>query len=299
MRKKFFKKAVVAAMSVMMLGSALTVHAEDGVYTVKKGDNLSKIAKEVYGSREEWKTIYEANKGIIKDANTLYAGQQLVLPGKSTGGTTEIPTDTSAETTAEQSTAPMSAVSGRLRDIEIYWDYDVDKMDYVYTGSREGTVDVTISNTASFGNPEYWVPIVPLPAAPAGYEWKEVDLLYVSDTLDSPSSYYYTTGLDIEGLDQIVTSNKKPDNWTYTEDEHIEYETYDFEFNYNGTTYTECKFYERCIKEISEDGVLAMQVMLLLPKEYDGSVVYTAYGAGIADQNIVRYPEEAVSFVIQ
>lgn len=57
-------------------------------------------------------------------------------------------------------------------------------------------------------------------AAPAGYEWKEVDLLYISDTLDSLSSYYYTTELYIEGLSQTVTSNEKPDNWTYTGDEH-------------------------------------------------------------------------------
>lgn len=98
MRKKILKKAVVAAMSVLMLGSALTVHAEDGVYTVKRGDNLSKIAKEVYGSRAEWKTIYEANKGIIKDANMLYAGQQLVLPGQTIG--TETTTETATDTTS-------------------------------------------------------------------------------------------------------------------------------------------------------------------------------------------------------
>lgn len=115
MRKKHLKKLIVTAMAVMMFGSVLTVHAEDSVYTVKSGDNLSKIAKDVYGSREEWKTIYEANKGIIKNANILYAGQQLVLPGKSTG----MATDTSAETTAD--TAAANTSGARLVKAVWYW----------------------------------------------------------------------------------------------------------------------------------------------------------------------------------
>lgn len=131
MQKKRFKKLVVMAMAVMMLGSVLTVHAEDGVYTVKRGDNLSKIAKEVYGSREEWKTIYEANKGIIKNADILYAGQQLVLPGKSTGTVTETTTDTSAETTAD--TAAANTSGARLVKAVWYWNNAMGvRADYAY-----------------------------------------------------------------------------------------------------------------------------------------------------------------------
>lgn len=50
------------------------------MYTVKKGDSLSKIAKEFYGDMKEWKKIYEANRDQIKDPNLIQIGQELVIP---------------------------------------------------------------------------------------------------------------------------------------------------------------------------------------------------------------------------
>ena len=50
------------------------------VYVTKPGDNLAKIAKEVYGDRNLWKDIYEQNKELIKNPNVIYAIMQLVLP---------------------------------------------------------------------------------------------------------------------------------------------------------------------------------------------------------------------------
>lgn len=50
-------------------------------YTVVKGDSLWKIAKSVYGKGSMWKTIYEANKDIIKNPNLIYVGQVLEIPG--------------------------------------------------------------------------------------------------------------------------------------------------------------------------------------------------------------------------
>ncbi len=51
-------------------------------YTVKKGDTLSKIAREFYGisSPEVWKLIQEANKDLIKDVNLIYPGQVFKIP---------------------------------------------------------------------------------------------------------------------------------------------------------------------------------------------------------------------------
>lgn len=49
-------------------------------YTVVKGDNLSKIATSVYGNANKWRTIYEANKDIIKDPNLIHPGQVLKIP---------------------------------------------------------------------------------------------------------------------------------------------------------------------------------------------------------------------------
>jgi nucleoid-associated protein YgaU len=49
-------------------------------YVVKKGDSLSKIAKEVYGSARQWKKIYEANKDKIKNPDLIHPGQEFIIP---------------------------------------------------------------------------------------------------------------------------------------------------------------------------------------------------------------------------
>ncbi|MBK7711524.1 MAG: peptidoglycan-binding protein LysM [Bacteroidales bacterium] len=53
---------------------------EKQFYTVKKGDYLSKIAKEVYGNAGKYKNIFEANKPMLKDPDLIYPGQVLVIP---------------------------------------------------------------------------------------------------------------------------------------------------------------------------------------------------------------------------
>ncbi len=54
--------------------------SEKQFYTVKKGDYLSKIAKEVYGNANKYNIIFEANKPMLKDPNLIYPGQVLVIP---------------------------------------------------------------------------------------------------------------------------------------------------------------------------------------------------------------------------
>ena len=53
---------------------------EKQYYTVKKGDYLSKIAKEVYGDARKYNIIFEANKPMLKDPALIYPGQVLVIP---------------------------------------------------------------------------------------------------------------------------------------------------------------------------------------------------------------------------
>ena len=50
-------------------------------YIVVKGDSLSKIAKREYGDANKWRTIYEANRDLIKDPDLIYPGQELKVPG--------------------------------------------------------------------------------------------------------------------------------------------------------------------------------------------------------------------------
>lgn len=49
-------------------------------YTVKSGDSLSKIAKQLYGDAQDWHKIHQANLDQIKDPNLIHPGQKLVIP---------------------------------------------------------------------------------------------------------------------------------------------------------------------------------------------------------------------------
>ena len=52
----------------------------EGVYTVVRGDNLSKIAHIQYGDSSMWRVIYEANRDLISNPNQIWPGQVLVIP---------------------------------------------------------------------------------------------------------------------------------------------------------------------------------------------------------------------------
>ncbi len=49
-------------------------------YTVKSGDSLSKIAKQLYGDSNAWHKIHQANLDQIKDPNLIHPGQKFVIP---------------------------------------------------------------------------------------------------------------------------------------------------------------------------------------------------------------------------
>jgi nucleoid-associated protein YgaU len=50
-------------------------------YTVKAGDSLSKIAKELYGNASDWKKIHAANSDLIRDPDKIQPGWTLQIPG--------------------------------------------------------------------------------------------------------------------------------------------------------------------------------------------------------------------------
>ena len=57
-----------------------TPEAESKFYTVKSGDNLSKISKEFYGDANQYQKIFEANKPMLKSPDKIYPGQVLRVP---------------------------------------------------------------------------------------------------------------------------------------------------------------------------------------------------------------------------
>ena len=54
--------------------------AESKFYTVKSGDNLSKISKEFYGDANHYNKIFEANRPLLKNVDDIYPGQMLRIP---------------------------------------------------------------------------------------------------------------------------------------------------------------------------------------------------------------------------
>lgn len=53
---------------------------ESKFYTVKSGDNLSKISKEVYGDPNKYQKIFEANQPLLTHPDKIYPGQVLRIP---------------------------------------------------------------------------------------------------------------------------------------------------------------------------------------------------------------------------
>ena len=68
--------------------TAGTAHAADAydaapslrTHVVKKGDTLSTIAEQVYGTAGRWTDIYAANRDVLEDPDCIRAGQVLQLP---------------------------------------------------------------------------------------------------------------------------------------------------------------------------------------------------------------------------
>ena len=51
-------------------------------YTVKSGDNLSKISKQFYGDSNEYMRIFYANRDKLNDPDKIQVGQQLTIPSE-------------------------------------------------------------------------------------------------------------------------------------------------------------------------------------------------------------------------
>ncbi|QOY63721.1 peptidoglycan-binding protein LysM [Lysobacter sp. H21R4] len=77
--------AAAPATTATQPASAASTNAEatgwaSRTYTVKSGDSLSKIAKEMYGDASKYPQIFEANKPMLTDPDKIYPGQVLRVP---------------------------------------------------------------------------------------------------------------------------------------------------------------------------------------------------------------------------
>ena len=73
----------VAGVSAVQDNISVTNPEPESIFhEVKRGDTLSKIAKEVYGDPMRYPEIFEANKPMLSDPDKIYPGQILRIPVK-------------------------------------------------------------------------------------------------------------------------------------------------------------------------------------------------------------------------
>lgn len=106
MKKKVLKRLAAFSVAMTLMFSSMTAFAAETTYTTKTGDNLSKIAKELYGDANKWRDIYECNKDQIKDPNLIWSNQILVIPDLGITTQTPIPTIETPAIIPETTTTP-------------------------------------------------------------------------------------------------------------------------------------------------------------------------------------------------
>ena len=53
-----------------------------GIYTVQKGDSLSKIAKSLFGDPMRYPEIFNLNRDVVTNPDLIKVGQKLKLPNR-------------------------------------------------------------------------------------------------------------------------------------------------------------------------------------------------------------------------
>ncbi len=62
----------------------ITVQKTDiyGVWEVRPGDSLSKIAKSAYDDAGQYQRIFNANTHVLTDPSVIHPGQKLIIPNR-------------------------------------------------------------------------------------------------------------------------------------------------------------------------------------------------------------------------
>ena len=105
--KKNYKLLVGISIIFICLLIYTSVGCADTTHTVKKGDTLSKISKMYYNKASAWETVYEANRGLVRDPGKIKIGWILKIPisnkksiAKTSRGDTSIPRSINFKVTA-------------------------------------------------------------------------------------------------------------------------------------------------------------------------------------------------------
>lgn len=75
--------AAAAAVSLPTVAAATPVSvpaSSERIHVVASGDTLSSMAKKYYGDASKWQKILDANKDVLKSAESLQVAQKLKIP---------------------------------------------------------------------------------------------------------------------------------------------------------------------------------------------------------------------------
>ncbi|MBV9794424.1 MAG: LysM peptidoglycan-binding domain-containing protein [Actinobacteria bacterium] len=111
--------AVYARTDAVVVHQEKTEKAEPSrTYTVARGDTLSSIARRFYGHAADWNRLYQANRSIISDPNTIFVGQVLRIPGTATASSPA----PGAPAPATVTTSSMLSGTLNCRELEDLWE---------------------------------------------------------------------------------------------------------------------------------------------------------------------------------
>jgi len=91
-------------------------------YTVRSGDTLSSIASSVYGDSGDWSEIYQANTSKIQNADLIYPGEVLTIPGTASQSSSSESSGSSESTASSASTSSGDSASASASDSTYYGD---------------------------------------------------------------------------------------------------------------------------------------------------------------------------------
>jgi len=60
--------------------SADSIQPKSRIHIVKRGETLSAISKQYYGTTTKWQKILDANRAVLKNPNNLAPGTKLIIP---------------------------------------------------------------------------------------------------------------------------------------------------------------------------------------------------------------------------
>lgn len=122
------------------------------IHKVRPNDNLLNISRKYYGDETKWKKIYVANKGNVKNPDTLYIGQELLIPEiknekKKTLGS-EVPLEKKPEKGTTINSGTHIVVSGdTLYNLARKYYNDSAMWDIIYNANEETIDDKRLLNT--------------------------------------------------------------------------------------------------------------------------------------------------------